>query len=105
MENIIDTINCSHPGREELKELLAELHRLKQTDIRCVDPDSLVDITEVQIRTDLSQMERLIDYLKQVKNPYCYKIGNTVVKVKFLNEISISDCLEDALFGGGSSLI
>ena len=105
METIIDTINSTNPKREELKELLEELRRLKQTDIRDVDPDSLVDISEVRIRTDLSQIERIIDYLKQVRNPYCYKIGNTIVKATFLNEMSISECLEDALFGGGSSSI
>ena len=104
MSNIIQTINGTNPKREELKELLEELRRLKQTDIRDVDPDSLVDISEVKIRTDLSQLERLIDYLKQIRNLYCYKIGGTVVKVQFLSQVSISECLEDALFGGGSTI-
>ena len=105
MKNIIETINCTNPGREELKELLQELRRLKETDIREVDPDTLVEISEVKIRTDLSQVERLIDYLKQVKNPYCYKIRGIVVKVSFIGEASINECLEEALFGGGASSI
>lgn len=102
--SIIETIS-TNPKREELKELLEELRRLKQQDIREVDSDALVDIAEVKIRTDLSQIERIIDYIKQVRNPYCYKIGGTVVKVRFMNEKSVSECLEDALFGGGSSSI
>jgi len=105
MKSIINTIDGTNPKREELKELLEELRRLKDTDIRDVDPDELVDISEVRIKTDLSTVERLIDYLKQVKNPYCYKIGGTIVKVSFLGEVSLNECLEDALFGGGSSCI
>ena len=99
MKSIIETINGTNPKREELKELQKELLRLKETDIRDVDPDTLVDISEVTIRTDLNKIERLIDYLKQIKNPYCYKIHGVVVKVSFAGEASINACLKDAYFG------
>lgn len=105
MSSIFETIDGNNPGREELKEILAELRRLKETDIRDVDPDSLVEISEVEINTDLTQADRLIDYLKKVKNPYCYKIHGVVVKVNFTGKASIDDCLEEALFGGGTSKI
>jgi len=101
MKSIIETINGTNPKREELKELQKELLRLKETDIRDVDPDTLVDISEVTIRTDLNKIERLIDYLKQIKNPYCYKIHGVVVKVSFAGEASINACLKDAYFGDG----
>lgn len=101
MKSIIETINGTNPKREELKELQKELLRLKEMDIRDVDPDTLVDISEVTIRTDLNKIERLIDYLKQIKNPYCYKIHGVVVKVSFAGEASINACLKDAYFGDG----
>ena len=103
MTNIIETIDSKNPSREDLQELLEELHRLKTIDIRTVDAETLVDVKDVTIKTDLPLLERTIDYIKQIKNPYCYRVGNTVVKVSFLGEKSINDCLVNALFGGGIS--
>ena len=103
MPNIIETIDAKNPSREDLQALLEELKRLKEVDIRTVDKDTLVDIKDVKIRTDLPLLERTIDYIKQIKNPYCYRVGNTAVKVNFLGEKSINDCIMNALFGGGLS--
>lgn len=103
MKNIIETIDAKNPSREDLQALLEELQRLKQVDIRTVDKDTLVDIGTVKIDTSLPMLERLIDFIKQVKNPYCYKIRDTAIKVSFSGEKSINDCLREAMFGGGIS--
>lgn len=43
----------------------------------------LVDITSVKIETSLPQPQRMANYLHQIKNPYCYTDGGTVVKLTF----------------------
>lgn len=103
MSDVIERIDSKNPSKEDLKELLEELKRLKKVDVRTVDKDTLVDIKDVKIKTELPVLERLIDYIKQVKNPYCYKIDGIVVKVNFTGERSINECIKDALFGGGLS--
>ncbi|MBP3810781.1 MAG: hypothetical protein ILA15_08685 [Clostridiales bacterium] len=105
MPSVIDRIDPKSPSREDLIELSRELESLKDVDIRKVDKASLVDIGDVHINMDLPMLERTIDYIKQVRNPYCYKIHGVVVKTNFMGTVSIDECLEAALYGGGTSKI
>ena len=71
------------------------LEELKHIDVRDVDPDDLVDIRDVTVNTALPRDERLFDYLEQIKNPYCFKHGKTVVKISFADtEATLEDRLE-----------
>lgn len=56
------------------------LEDMKKVDIRTVDRDSLVDINEVQIDDSLPPKERAAEFLRQIKNPYCFRVGKVVVK-------------------------
>ena len=77
---------------------LPPLEQLRATDVRTVDPDGLVDIRDVTVNTSLPKEERLLDYLSQIKNPYCFKHGKTVVKVSFADtEATLEDRLEKYL--------
>ena len=38
---------------------------------KIIDRDKLVDIRDVVINTDLPKEERIKDYIRQIKNPYC----------------------------------
>lgn len=44
---------------------------------------SLVDIRDVRIDRSLPMEERVKSYVEQVKNPYMFKVGNTVVRVSY----------------------
>ena len=71
---------------------------MRNADIRTADPVTLVDIRDVKVNTALPQNERLIDYIRQVKNPYLYKCGKMVVKVSFAEtEATLEDKLESYL--------
>ena len=67
----------------EIRELRTTLESLKEVDLQTVDRDELVDIRDVKINTELPREERLMDFVKQIKNPYCYKHGKYTVKVSF----------------------
>ena len=58
---------------------------LREVDIREVDLDSLVDIREVKIDQTLPKEQRMADFIRQVKNPYCFKVGKVSVSVGFAN--------------------
>jgi hypothetical protein len=74
------------------------LEHMRNTDVRTVDPAALVDIREVTVNTSLQKDERLLDYLEQIKNPYCFKCGKTVVKISFSDtETTLEDRLEKYL--------
>ena len=74
------------------------LEQMKNTDVRSIDPTALVDIRDVSVNTSLPKNERMLDYLDQIKNPYCFKCGKTVVKVSFADtQTTIEDRLEKYL--------
>ncbi len=47
------------------------------------DLSELVDIRDVVIDKSLPLEERVKSYVEQIKNPYCFKVGDVVVKVAY----------------------
>lgn len=67
-----------------------ELDRLRNVDVRTVDPETLVDIDGVIIRDDLPTEERIMDFVQQIGNPYCFcPSGN---KIGFMDLPPIVSC-------------
>lgn len=54
--------------------------------------DSLVDIRDVKIDRSMSVEDRMKSYVEQIKNPYMFKVGHTVVRVSYANtQATIND--------------
>lgn len=49
------------------------------------DINDLVDIRNIKINVNKPIQEKIIDFVRQVKNPYLFKVGDVVVKVNFNN--------------------
>ncbi|MCD8106777.1 MAG: hypothetical protein LUE20_02285 [Oscillospiraceae bacterium] len=45
--------------------------------------DSLVDIRDVRIDRSQPVEERMKSYVEQIKNPYMFRVGDTVVRVSY----------------------
>lgn len=76
----------------------SELAQMKEVDVHTVDRESLVDIREVQIDGKLSRERRFEEFLRQIKNPYCFRCGKIVVKVSFSDtDATLEDRLEHYL--------
>lgn len=70
------------------------IKELKDVDFSTVDRDELVDIRDVKVNTTLPKRERAIDFIRQIRNPYCYRHGKYVVKVGFSDtEVSLEERL------------
>ncbi len=65
-----------------------------KVDIRTVDREALVDIRDVKVNTALPKQERILDFIRQIGNPYLYRHGKYVVKVSFAEtDVSLEDRL------------
>lgn len=54
--------------------------------------ESLVDIRDVKIDRSKPVDERMKSYVEQIKNPYLFKVGNTIVRVSYANtQATIND--------------
>lgn len=60
-----------------------ELDILKNVDVRNVALDDLIDIRNVNIDSSKCVEERIIDFIRQIKNPYVFKVDDVAVKVNF----------------------
>lgn len=60
-----------------------DFETLRQVDVRTVDPDTLVDIGEIKIGKNLSREERITEFVRQIKNPFCFKVGKVAVSVGY----------------------
>ena len=69
------------------------LSGMSQVDIKQVDRSNLVDIDTVEINMSLPVKARLENYIKQIKNPYCYLSHGVVVKISFTNQRRLEECL------------
>jgi len=77
-------------------EAISNSDMLKQIDIRTVLPETLKDIREVKIDTDLSVHERMLEFIKQIQNPYCFRCGKLIVQVEYKNtNRTVNDCLKE----------
>lgn len=71
-----------------------------EVDIRTVDLDSLVDIQEIKIDPNLPKEQRIEQYLRQIKNPYCFRVGNIAVRVKYSEDgVTLQQRIEQYLQG------
>ena len=69
-----------------------QIEAMQNVDIRTVDPTGLRDIREVKVNTDLPKRERILDFIRQIGNPYCYRHGKYVVKVSFTDtDVTLED--------------
>ena len=60
--------------------------------------ETLVDIRDVKLDSSMSQTERIQSYLKQIKNPYCFRVGDVVVNVAYTKGgATLNDCFADML--------
>ena len=79
---------------EPLTLTLEELKAMQEVDVRTVDPATLKDIRDVHVNMDLPKQERILDFIRQIGNPYCYRHGKYVVKVSFSDtDITLEQCL------------
>ena len=75
-----------------------DINALKNIQLDRVDVDSLADIKDVSVDKSLSREERIVDFVRQIKNPYCFRCGKFIVKARFAdNGVSLEDCLQSIL--------
>lgn len=75
-----------------------ELKTMQNIDPLTVTADNLVDINDITVNKELSKAERIAEFIKQIKNPYCFKCGNFIVKARYTdNGLSMEDCLQSII--------
>jgi len=64
---------------------MQEIDIMKNMDISQIDTE-LMELTEIQIDESLPKQERILDFIKKIRNPYCFKCNGVIIKLEFSNE-------------------
>ena len=67
--------------------------QMMDADFRSIDIEGLVEITSVEVAQGGKQ-ERIHSFVRQIGNPYCFRVGKVAVKTSFSDT---NDTLEDKL--------
>ena len=59
------------------------LYQMKKLDISKLNRNELKELGNVKINPNDNDDVRKKDYINQIKNPYCYKVGTVAVKASF----------------------
>ena len=64
----------------------AQLEQMKSVAITQVDRSALVDIRNIHIDGSAPAAEKMQSCLAQIGNPYCFLLGDTPVRIRFVPE-------------------
>ena len=85
---------------DEDKIILKEVEnkKYKDMDLNDINPDDIPDINEIRIDRRKPKVERMLDFLSQVENPYVFKVNGHLVQIGFTNNgKTAEDCLTNVL--------
>lgn len=75
-----------------------DFEAMKNVSLESVNKDELVDIQSISVDKELPKEERIAEFIRQIKNPYCYKCGKFIVKARYAdNGPSLEECIQAIL--------
>lgn len=78
---------------------------MKNIDVTKVNRADLVDVKDVSINRFLKQERQINDFVTQIKNPYCYKYGDYIVKIGFEDTgVTLTDRLKELVLKAANSM-
>ena len=79
---------------------MMSVETMRSVNPKTVDRSTLVQRDSIRLEPAAAQDDRLRDFIRQIRNPYFYLDGKTVVKISFSKtDTTLEDCLEHYLRG------
>lgn len=80
---------------------MEELTKLTEIDIRTVNRDELIDITCLpkEKRDGEGKDVQMKKFMEQIRNPYCFKVGDMIVKSSFMEGVSLQQRIQELAAG------
>ena len=82
----------------EYEMLLEKINKNKDIELNEIDRTEIDDIRNIKINKNLPVQERIVDFLKKVKNPYVFKVDGHLVRIEFTENVKTAEgCLTNVL--------
>ena len=102
------TSRCQYNGMWETERgiCMLSIEEMKNVDVKTVKSEELTDIREVEVNKRKNRDEQIKDYLRQIKNPYCYRYGEYIVKIVFEDTtVTLTERLQELILKTASTII
>ncbi|WP_440896991.1 DUF6870 family protein [Amphibacillus sp. Q70] len=60
-----------------------QLGAMSEQNIETLEKNELVNISTINIKNELTHEKKILDFLEQIRNPYCFRCGDVPVRVCF----------------------
>lgn len=78
----------------DIDELENKIKTCKNLSIDEVDIDKIDELSEIKISKKKKGNERILEFIKNISNPYIFKVKDKIVKVEFANNgVSAEDSI------------
>ena len=83
----------------ESQQIYQLIDKGKKIDINLAQDNEITDISNVKIDSTKNSIDRIIDFLLYMKNPYLYKVNDVVVQIDFADNSNITalECISTAM--------
>ena len=82
----------------EIDGMNIEWEKLKAVDIRTVQKEELVDIVPLLKEIPSGEgIDKKAEFLKRVKNPYCFRVGDIIVKYTFTEGATLKQRMQELI--------
>lgn len=73
--------------REEMPMITTkQLEDMSNQNIETINKNTLVDVTTIHINQDLPPEQKLLSFIEQIKNPYCFQYECTTIRLCFADD-------------------
>ena len=73
-----------------------QLEDMSEQSIETINRNDLAELSVIHIRHDLPHIEKVLAFLEEIKNPYCFLCGDIPVRVCFSdNGLKLGGLLQD----------
>ena len=81
---------------QEIQKLEDKINLCKNINIKDINSDDIDNIDDITIDSEIPYEDRILDFINSTKNPYFFKINDTIVKFSFPeNDITADKCVEN----------
>ncbi len=83
---------------EDYIKIKTKMQLGKSSNIRFVQDKDIDDLKDIKINTNKTKLERIMEFLQTVKNPYMFIVDGIKVKFEFAKDgPNINDCIENLI--------
>ncbi len=81
-----------------IEELENKIKRCKKISLNEVDIEELDELSEIKVSKKKKGNERILEFIKNISNPYMFKVKDKIVKVEFTNNgVSAEDSITNII--------